>query len=563
MLKNFRKIPVWLILLIVIVPAFYLLIRPGFFPMQDDLQAFRIQQMDTCFADFQIPCRWIPDMGYQYGYPEFNFYPPGVYYLGEAIHLLGFQFIDTVKILFILGFGLAAVSMYIFLKSFFGVWPAFVGAILYTFAPYRAVDVYVRGALSEFWAFVFFPLIFWSIYKLVKSGKLKYLAWMGLSTGLLLITHSLMSMIFLPLAAVWGVTWVALEKRWRLLLKLFWGGVLGLGLAAFFTLPMIVEKQYSHSESMLGGYFDWRQHFVDINQLFVSNYWGYGSSQLGPGDDLSLSTGIVQWMAALLAVILVLIFFRKNKKISISLFVLSVLDMGVLFMIHQKSSFIWDKISLLAWLQFPWRLLADSVFLLAVIASGGVFLLKNKKWSVVLGIILIVGSIALYGNFFKPQKWFNLTDEQKFSGRLWEKQLTISIFDYLPIYAKLPPTSAAPKTPEILEGNVKFTKYNKGGNWQYGEAEVLQNSIIRLPLFDFPGMQVLDNGRKISHTHHDCRGEEFCLGLMTINLAPGSHTIEAKLTNTPIRTIGNILTLVSILATIGLFIKGKNEKKSY
>ena len=99
-----RSLKFWIaICLIFTIPTFYQLVRPGFFFMQDDLQAFRVHQMFVCFKDFQIPCRWVPDMGYQYGYPQFLFYPPSVYYLGAFIHLFGIQIIDSVKILFILG----------------------------------------------------------------------------------------------------------------------------------------------------------------------------------------------------------------------------------------------------------------------------------------------------------------------------------------------------------------------------------------------------------------------------------------------------------------------------
>src|SRR3989338_5448138 len=108
-----------IILIIFIIPLFSSLIRPGFFPMQDDLQAFRVHQMVKCLKDFQIPCRWIPDMGYQYGYPQFNFYPPSIYYLGAFLHLIGIQVIDTVKILFILGFLLSSGTMYLLLSCLF------------------------------------------------------------------------------------------------------------------------------------------------------------------------------------------------------------------------------------------------------------------------------------------------------------------------------------------------------------------------------------------------------------------------------------------------------------
>lgn len=548
-----KKFKAWIVLILLIIPTFYLLAKPGFFPMQDDLQAFRIQQLDKCFQDHQLPCRWIPDAGYQYGYPQFIYYPPSVYYLGEFFHLLGFQFIDAVKILFILGFILSASAMFIFLRSWLGVWPALVGSVLYTYAPYKAVDVYVRGAMSEFWAFVFFPLIFWSSYQLIKTDKFKYIIWMAVSVGLLLLTHNLMSLVFLPVAGVWSLVWVALDKKWRVLPKLALGGLWGIGLAAFFTLPVIFEKQYSHSESMLGGYFDYRQHFADIYQLFISNHWGYGSSYLGPNDDLSLSAGQVHWMGGVVALILGLALFKKQRKIAVMTFVLAFLDLFVLFMTHQKSSFIWSKIELLSWLQFPWRLLANNVFLLSLLSAVAVFLVPRKQLSLFLGLVLMVSVFILYGNFFQPVKWFDLTDREKFSGNLWEKQLTISIFDYLPIYAKLPPTSKAPPIPEVLEGKVEFLEYKKGSDYQIGELQADTNSKIRLPLFDFPGMQVTVDGKSAPFNHNDCRGEEFCLGLITLDVPAGGHLLEARLGNTPIRALGNIISLASV-AAVGFLI---------
>ena len=556
-----KKIPVWVIILILIIPSFFALLRPGFFWMQDDLQAFRIQQMDKCFTDFQIPCRWVPDPGYQYGYPQFNYYPPSVYYLGEIIHLTGIQFIDAVKILFILGFILSALTCFIFLKSLFGQWPAFLGAFLYTYAPYKAVDVYVRGALSEFWAFVFFPLIFWSIYQLIKSGKWKYFIWVSVSIGLLLITHSLMSMIFLPIAGIWAVLWIVLEKKCQTISKIIGGFIVGFMLAAFFVLPMALEKQYSHSESMLGGYFDYRQHFVDIQQMFISNHWGYGSSYLGPNDDLSLSAGQIQFVLSILAVLLSIIYFKKNKKISIMVFVLFLTDLGILFLTHQKSSFIWDKISLLVWLQFPWRILADNVFILSILSAATVDLLPRNKYLLVgIGGVVII-TFIFYGSFYKPLRWLDISDKEKFAGELWEKQLTISIFDYLPIYAKLPPIAKAPEFPEIMDGQANFINYKKGSNYQTGEVKILEKANIRLPLFDFPGMKVFDNGKEIAHNHNDCRKQEFCLGLISFDLEPGNHTIKAVLTNTLIRTVGNYLTLIGALVLLGIyFLRVKNAE---
>src|SRR5574337_739444 len=78
------------------------LLRPGYYTMHDDLQVMRLYEMDRCFKDGQLPCRFAPDMGQNYGQPLFNYYSAFPYYLGELIHLTGFSFIDTVKLLFLL-----------------------------------------------------------------------------------------------------------------------------------------------------------------------------------------------------------------------------------------------------------------------------------------------------------------------------------------------------------------------------------------------------------------------------------------------------------------------------
>jgi len=556
-LRFFQQNPV-LILVILVIPAFIPLLRPGFFPMHDDLQAFRIHQMHECFKDLQIPCRWVPDMGYQYGYPQYNFYPPSVYYLGEAFHLIGFQFIDSVKILFALGFLVSALTMYLFLKDYLSKWSGIVGALVYTYVPYKAVNVYVRGALNEFWSLAFYPLLFWASWKIIRGGGRKNLAYFALATALILITHNLMTLIFLPVLGVWILLNVILEKNYKSLVSIFLGGLLGLGLAAFFTLPVAIEKPYAHLETLVGGYFDYRQHFASLQQLFISNYWGYDSSVWGLEDGLSQSTGQLQVIGSILTVILALLNFKKFKKLSIMVIGLFAVELLVVFMVHQRSAPIWTLFeSALIFVQFPWRFLSISIFLLSVISAIGVFFMQKLDLkllklnaAVLYGIVFVLSCLLMYGAFFRPNKWYNITDTDKFSGVSWEKQLTISIFDYLPIYAQFPPTAAAPTNPETLEGLADFKSAAKGSRSKEWEVDVTEPSILRAPIFDFPGMKVLVDGKVTNHWNDDCRNQEFCHGLVTFKIEPGRHNILIKLTNTPVRTIGNALTVLSFLVLI-------------
>lgn len=547
------------ILVLLIIPSFISIIKPGFFPIQDDMQVFRLQQMDKCFSDGQIPCRWIPDAGYQYGYPLYNFYSPLVYYVGEIFHSIGFQFIDSIKILFGLGFILAGLSMYVLAKEFFGEWPALISAVLYTYAPYKAQEVYVRGSLNEFWISVFFPLVLWAIYKLIKNGNNRYIFWVSFGVGCLFLTHNLLSFLFIPIIIFWVGYWLIMERKTGNWKKLLLGFILGIGFSAFFLLPLMFERQFVHIETLTGGYFDYRQHFVSISQLFLKNNWGYGSSSLGSNDDLSLSTGIIHWVVGFIAVILSFVNLKKNKKLSLLIICFGIIDLFVLFLIHEKSSFIWSAVTPLKWMQFPWRFLSISVFLLSFMSAYTIYFFKKMKY--LLGVLLIGVLFFLNLGFFKPVKWLNISDNEKLSGLLWEKELTSSIFDYLPIYAKMPPSKKAPLLPEVLEGEVVIENYYKGSNYQTGNLIVKSASVIRLPLFDFPGMKVYLNGKKIEHVNDNCSNQEFCLGLITFNVSEGEYFLETRLTDTPVRAVGNIILIVSIAGMVFILIK-KDEKVS-
>ncbi|HEX9008688.1 MAG TPA: hypothetical protein VF837_05500, partial [Patescibacteria group bacterium] len=147
-----------LIILILISIVFgWQLFKPGFFSMHDDLQVMRLYEMDRCYQNGQIPCRWSPDMGAGYGQPMFNFYSVLPYNLGELFHLLGFSFIDTVKVLFFLALLGSGVFSYLFLSEMVIAPAALVGSLVYLITPYRAVDIFVRGAMSETWALTLMP----------------------------------------------------------------------------------------------------------------------------------------------------------------------------------------------------------------------------------------------------------------------------------------------------------------------------------------------------------------------------------------------------------------------
>ncbi len=538
------------------VPAFFSLLRPGFFSMQDDLQAFRIYEMDKCFSDFQIPCRWVPDAGYGYGYPQFNYYAPFVYYLGEIIHLVGFQFIDAVKILFVLGFLVGAFGIYTLIASITTPFIGFVSAILFTFSPFRAQEVYVRGSLSEFWAVSLFPIVLYLIYRLVKFPNSRNIGFLAVSIGVLTLTHNLLPFIFVPIAVFWSVFWARSEGKFNVLVKVFLGSLIGVGIASFFLIPMLLERGFVHVDSLLSGYFDYRRHFVSLKQIFLSNKFGYGSSDLGEGDDLSLNIGLVLLYSALASIPLALLRFKKEKKYSSLAFLLIGILISSLFLMHLRSSFLWEVFMPLVWLQFPWRFLAISILVSAILAGITMKFLGFLKFGI--GLILIILVFSFHGSFFQPKDWFSSSDDQKFSGESWERQLTISIFDYLPISAELPPKEKANILPEILSGEAIITDFEKGSNFQRFNLEIIKPANVRVQLYDFPEMKVSIDGRDTRH-FRDCENQDPCLGLVSFDISEGNHSVLISLENTFIRSFSNITSLLFMGLTAVLISRKKHE----
>src|SRR5690606_2253794 len=103
-------------------------------------------------------------------------------------------------------------------------------------------DVYVRGALPEFWSFAFIPAIFWAIKKLHDSGKTMYLVFLAFFVCFLILTHNLvalMSAFFIGAYCLY--LFIRTEKKWELFRSVALGGLLGLLLSSYFWIPSYFE----------------------------------------------------------------------------------------------------------------------------------------------------------------------------------------------------------------------------------------------------------------------------------------------------------------------------------
>lgn len=545
--------------ILLILPSMAWLFQSGYFPIHDDLQAMRQLQMDKCFRDLQLPCRWVPDMGYGFGYPLFNYYPPGPYYLGEIFRIIQLQYIDIAKLVGILGFLAAGTTMYLLAKEFWGRLGGLVSALFYVYAPYHSVDFYVRAAVNEFLALVFLPLVFLLIYKLIQTKSFKYIPLLALSTAALLLSHNPTLMIFAPFCLAWVVYCLFKYtsplpspspesgegigvRYWRTLGYLVVSAFWALGLAAFFTLPVIFESKFVSLWTLTSGYFNYLAHFANLKQIFLDINWGYGASQLGPVDDMSFALGYLHWIIPLV----VLIKFRKSSLVWF--FTASLLIS--LFLMHSKATPVWLAIKPLEFLQFPWRFMTLGIFFASFLSGALVLVTKNKLILSCSFTLLLL----LNANYFRPREWYpGMTDALKFQpgSKSLQLQLTSSIFDYLPVYAPLPPADPQTTDLKFLTGEGSFTPLSKKSNYQKYELLVNLPSAVQLQTLYFPGWKLFIDGQQVSIDP----SLDPVLGRPQATLSSGTHIVEYKFTNTPIRTLGNKLSLISWSIIVGIFIK--------
>lgn len=559
-MKLIKHWPFFIVILAGILASRSLLFQSGYFNMHDDLQMMRQLQMEKCFLDGQIPCRWVPDMGYGYGFPLFNFYPPLPYLIGEIFRVLQFSFVDTVKIVFALAFILSGVTMYLLSREFFKKSGGLVSAIFYIWAPYHSVDIYVRGAMNEAWALVFFPLIFLFSYKLIKQYNYKNLIFLSLSWVGLLLSHNLMVLIFSPVFLLWCLIWLYVYKNFASNIKnLTFSGFLALGLSAFFTLPAIAEQKFVHVDTLIQGYYEFIAHYANINQLLISRFWGYGPSTWLQGDGMPFPVGHIHWiLSLLLALCFMLYAFKKKDKtiqhVAYSFILMFAVGWFAVFMAHSRSTFIWQFLKPLAFVQFPWRFLTLVMFSFSFIAGSVVLFIKNKYLWMFLCILVIVWN----WQFFLPQhgKLGPLTDREKFTGAAWDLQRTAGIFDYLPNTAIENPKEGQQTVVDIVQGGGVITNAKQGTDWASFTVNG-DTSKIRVNIFDFPTWKATIDGIPLNYTIPE--SEKW--GRMYIDVPLGTHEIYFKLQNTPIRTTSNYISLASWIGlTLYIFIKRKNAK---
>ena len=564
----------------------------------------RLHQLVANLRAGIFPARWIPDAAYGLGYPFFNFYASLPYYLAVLFKLLGFGFIWAIKLTQVLGFVATAASMYLLARRLsHREASAILAAVAYIYAPYHLVNVYVRGdALSEFYAFVFYPLIFWALLRLRDSlvnnqflprialiySLAGNIALVALAYGGLMLTHNVSALIFSPFVGLWlivhGLSSTG-NKRAAISYLLYAISGLGLGLAisAWFWLPALLEGKYAQLEHQTTGYLNYTNHFRDLNLVQPSLLFDYA---IVPGRT-PFAMGLAQAVLALLGVAAIVAWWIKRRRPEVhSAFFLAGLALST-FLITPLSRPLWDNVPLLPFVQFPWRFLSVQAFFASLVIGylgtwrgvgvpnllgargnrpeqvrdSGLGLPRPHLLAGVLGAVLLSTSMLGLKPEYLPIGEADVTLERLMLYEYFTANVGTTIrHEYLPHWVVPRPYTSEmllcggeKPPPLVMDGEIKEADlvWRKPTAEEWALNVTSPQASLAFHTYYFPGWRAYVDGqaREVWPVEN--------LGYIGLDLDQGEHQVVLRLGRTPLRALAEGLSLVAFLAVIVFLAVGR------
>jgi len=313
---------------------------------------------------------WAGGFNAEYGSPLLVFFPPLTGTVNAIPVLLGFPVINGVCSLTLVAHLFSGLAAYGWLRAGGARHAALPAAVVYMVAPYRLVDIYLRSALAENWAFIWPPLILWvgSDPRLRSIPRISLLA---LLVAALLLTN-------IPLAILFGIgisAWLVASKRVRRKrLQIVAGAALGFGIAAFMLVPQALAPL-----------------FLNLDVCF-----GPASKGLRPSANTLFSAGFEVWNLNTLFSLMLLSTFAlivlayvllstESRKGTTQRGVITAALLCVFVTLGPVGP-VWDALPILSKLQFPWRITS----LLTLLAAGIVARLELRRAWLVAAVAVLV-----------------------------------------------------------------------------------------------------------------------------------------------------------------------------
>lgn len=517
------------------------LITPGI-PVTDDglPHLLKIANLWRSIQDGQILPGWLGYLDFTYGSTAllFNWLLP--YYFTLIFHFFGFSFTVSLKLVWFLSIIFTGYFFYLFMRTYFSPTISKITSLFYLFNPYYLFNIYKRGALGETTAYIFVPLLFFILIK-IRRGSNKKLYWLGVITlFLLLLSHY---PIAIPIVILWffiGLFYAYIDHSPKIIFRIIFIAVSAFFLTIFYWLPRLVELQYTYLP-------------ISYNTIYLKHFFKSSAfrSIFHFMGNIVVLIGIIH---TFIVTSLMFLMKLKRNKIQRERNLLSVIYICVfffsLFLTTWYSRFLWKMFGL-NFLFYPWRMLGIASFAASI--SAGFFLEKiNSKFRYT--FIITLAFLLIVTNF----KILSSTNSQQYSDNqlLSYTSFSDSFGGFLPIWADpnqmyqfnqnpdYKPNQILTSDYEILISNLTRLSHKITFNY-----ESKQTTMVILNTFYFPGWlgKIDDDNLELKPS-----ADSYPKGIMQFTLPEGKHSVEIKFTQTNIRKLGYIISLLSFVMLISI-----------
>ncbi len=520
---------------VIMMPVFVRGFPAGF----DAVRHYRwTSQFIDALGDGALYPRWLPAANDGQGSPVPLYYPPVTFYVASAFSLVAKDTLQAMALSCWLALAISGVTMYAFSRSLLSGGLSFIAAALYMIAPYHLLDLYQGSTVSEFWTFAWLPLLLAAVRRVSLGSTRREVAYLGFGYALLILTHvpvTFLTSLILPIYAL------LLTRNPRSLIRVAAGLALGAGLGAIFLIPVLFETGYVR----LFFKFDYRDYFLfeRVRAALASTRFGAESST-----SYSLDTdlvGVAVLAMFLVSSLLIWIERRSHKEDSVwfrscgAIWIVTALS---ILMTTRLTAPIWLITPGLSYLFFPYRWLVvasvGSCFLFSLSARKLLIpgRLRNLKVAAI-GIVVVI-NLAI--------------------GALEIRRAPVATDGFAPGLAR---RDTREYRPIWWDGRFRKEQWQSAGFVESGDAQVgasddsgikrsyhvsaVTDSVIAFRPLYFPGWTA----------HVDGREREIAPsveGNTQLRFEPGEHTLTLSFEDTWPRTVGKIVSAVSLLVFLGL-----------
>ena len=453
----------------------------------------RIEGIASGLRCGQFPVRIHASTLLGYGYAASEFYPELFLYIPAILRNMGMSLCASVRV-FEAGINLlAALSCYVSAKAIFDSCRTAVGAsVLYTLCVYRLVNLYTRATLGESLAMIFFPLIIWSLYEVLRrdDGKWPLLA-LGM-TGVCMshLLSTLFSVLFCAIAAAFSLPKLMREKcRFLSILK---AAAITVLCCVWFYVPMM---QYSGDGVSTSVVLDAQENVLQPGGFFVAFA---GDMNADIPEDFAYTIGVVPGLALLVGCALLLVRRYAQGKAAMEgkdRVALALGALGAVALIGATDAFPWELVCSLRrpfstffkQIQFPWRLVGVAVPMMSMAAAWGYLTDDRHAFAGAALIVALCAACSGYTMQCMVQRT-PVLDKETFTDT------RISQFEYT--YVGTEKTALKPGDICVggAEGAYSVLEMTKRGTNLTAVIEMDGGAYIEFPLLYYPGYQATVNG---------------------------------------------------------------------